>query len=260
MLSLSILEELGEPIGRFKYPDVKTFGEFIDALSSILDEARFTITRDNLKVAGMDSSKVAYIEVSIPREAFLEFDIESDRESIDMGFKLSTLCEITAGKKGNPVEFRVLLDKVIIMIEGTIPRRFVLPNFEVQAEVLEVKLEHDVSATILSDVLKKALRDIETVSDNVEIEAEENNITLRSTGEAGSKVSLTLTRDSAALINLNVRSPAKAKYDISYIRKVLNLTKVADTIDIGFSTDKPLELIFKSPDGSTVRYIIAPST
>jgi len=257
---VSLEAEVESPIARIKYPDVKTFKELIVALSKILDEAKLSLTRTGLRIVGMDPAKVAYIEVHMPREAFLEYEIEEDREVVEAGFNLGVLEDILEGRKGNPVEMVIAQDRVLVSVEGAVIRRFLLPNLEIAVEELgEVELEHDVEAVVISDVLKKAISDIKAVSDIVEIEADENQIVLRSTGEAGPKVTLRLTRESSALIDLEARNPSRAKYDVSYLENTLDLCKVAESVELMFSTDKPLELNFKSPDGSTVRYILAPS-
>jgi proliferating cell nuclear antigen len=257
---MSLEVEIESPIARVKYPDVKTFKELIVALSKLLDEARFVLASTGLKIVGMDPARVAYIEINIPREAFLEYEVEEHREFVDVGFNLKILRGLLEGKKGNPVEITVAQDKVLISVEGAINRKFLLPNLEIAVEELEgVEIEHDAKAVVIADVVKKAISDIKATSDIVELEATEDKIVIRSGGEAGSKVTLKLTRDSSALIDLEVKAPSRARYDITYLESTLNLTKIAESIELMFSTDKPLELNFKSPDGSMVRYILAPS-
>jgi len=257
---LSLASELEEVIARVRYPDVKTFSELVKSLAEILDEAKFTLTQEGVRVVGMDPAKVAYIEVVIPREAFLEYEIEEGREAVEAGFNMGVLGDILEGKKGNPVEFRVAQDRVLVSIEGAVDRRFLLPNLEVAVEALEgISLEHDARAVVIGDVLRKAVTDIKAVSDVVEIEADESQLILRSVGEAGSRVALRLTRDSSALISLEVVNPSKARYDISYLENTLSIAQIAETVELAFSTDRPLELNFRNPDGSRVRYIVAPS-
>jgi len=258
---MSLEVEIENPVARVKYPDVKTFKELVVALSKLLDEAKFTLTSTGLRIIGMDPAKVAYIEIHIPKEAFLEYEIEEDRELVDVGFNLKVLGDVLEGRKGNPIEMKVAQDKVLLSIEGAINRRFLLPNLEVAVEELGgVRLEHDVKAIVIGDVVKKAVSDIRATSDVVEIDADESQIVIRSGGETGPKVTLKLTRESSALIDLEAKTPSKARYDITYLESTLNLTKIAESIELMFSTDKPLELNFKSPDGSMVRYILAPST
>ncbi|MCE4599047.1 MAG: DNA polymerase sliding clamp [Desulfurococcales archaeon] len=246
---------------RIKYPDAKTFKTIVDSLSKILDEAKFELTSEGLKVVGMDPAKVALIEVNIPYDSFLEYEILSDEGRVEMGLNMDALNDmLKRGKKGDPISFMVSADKVLLVIESTAIKRYLVHNLEVVLEVPEeVKLEHDVEAVVIGDVLKKALKDAEVVGDLIEFEADEDKLVLRARGEGRSRVETRLTRDTAALIDLNVRNPATSAYDIGYIKNVINLTGVAEAVEIKFSSSKPLELVFKSPDGSRVRYLLAPS-
>ncbi|MCE4603273.1 MAG: DNA polymerase sliding clamp, partial [Desulfurococcales archaeon] len=56
------------------------------------------------------------------------------------------------------------------------------------------------------------------------------------------------------------REPSKSSYDIQYLKNVVGLTGIAEAVEVKFSSEKPLELVFRSPEGSRVRYLLAPST
>ncbi|RUM47707.1 MAG: DNA polymerase sliding clamp, partial [Hyperthermus sp.] len=47
-------------------------------------------------------------------------------------------------------------------------------------------------------------------------------------------------------------------YSIEYLKHILSLTKVADTITIEYSNDMPLRLRFQLPAGGTIEYLLAP--
>ncbi|MEM1873928.1 MAG: hypothetical protein QXF57_05015, partial [Acidilobaceae archaeon] len=82
---------------------------------------------------------------------------------------------------------------------------------------------------------------------------------ISSVGEDKSRVSARFTRETSALLSLEVEEESSARYDVSYVSRVAGMSRVADTVEIGFSSDKPLELKLKSPDGSLVRYLLAPT-
>jgi len=82
---------------------------------------------------------------------------------------------------------------------------------------------------------------------------------IRAKGGSRARAETVLAEGSSALLFLEIRNPATSLYDVAYLKNVLNLTKVADTVEIKFSSGKPLELVFRSPEGSQVRYILAPS-
>ena len=259
---MSTLEsQISEPVARVKYPDAKVFREFIEALSKIVEEAKFTIGESGIRVVGMDPAKVALIEIEMPSEAFLEYEVERE---IEMGVNLEALADaIRRGKKGDTVSFLVTDDKVLVKLEtqtGAI-KRYLTPNLEVTIDVPEnPKLEHDVEASIISDTLKRAVKDAEAISDLILIEAEEGEIRFKGYVEGRSKMEMRLKEGSPALIYLEVRNPTTSAYDIAHLKNVLNLTKVAAAVDLKFSSDRPLELVFKSTEGSKVRYLLAPTS
>ncbi len=256
-----LVDEIGEPVARFRYPDAKTFKTMVDSLSKILDEASFKITRDGVSVVGMDPARVALIRVEIPYESFLELEVSEDRDSVEAGFNMDVLKDmLKRGKKGDVVEFRVADDKILVVVEGKVLKRYLVPNLEVVSEAPEeVKLEHDVEAVVLGDVLKKALRDAEVVGDVVEFEADEERLVIRGRGEGRARAETILTRETTALIDLQVKRPAKSLYDIQYLKNVVALTGIAEAVEVKFSSEKPLELVFRSPEGSRIMYLLAPS-
>ncbi len=245
----------------FQYPDARSFRELVEALGKILDEAKFVITNDGVRVVGMDVSKTALIEVMMPTEAFLQFEIHEEREEFYMGVNLSSLLNmVKKGKKGETVTFKVSDDKVFLRIDSTVVKKFLFPNIEVLVEVPEeIKLEHDVHVIVISDALKKALRDVEAVGNVAEFEATEEAFIIRARGEAVARAETIFREGSAALTYLEVKQPSKSRYDVAYLKSVLNLTKIAESVEIKFSTERPLEMVFRSPEGSRVRYLVAPS-
>ncbi|MEM1873929.1 MAG: hypothetical protein QXF57_05020, partial [Acidilobaceae archaeon] len=189
---MSLIEEVEAPRAVLRYPDAKVFEGFVSTLSEVMDEALFVITSDGVKVRGMDPAKISYIEVFMPREAFLDYSVEE--EPVEMGLNLDLLGEIIVAKKGSPIEFRVVADKVLVSIETLSVKRYLLPNIEVAISVPEdVRLEHKARALLISDAFRKAIADIESVSDIVEFRASEEQLVISSVGEDKSRVSARFT-------------------------------------------------------------------
>jgi len=257
----SLESEVGEPLAKFKYPDAKVFREFVEALNKIVEEAKFVITNDGVRVVGMDPAKVALIEVNMPVEAFLEYEVKEDTE---MGINLEVLVNaVKRGKKGDPVTVLVSSDKVLIRLDSQTGgvKRYLAPNIEVLSELPgELKLEHDVEASVISDVLKRAFKDIEAVGEVALFEAEEGELRIKGYSEGRTRVEMRLREGSPALVFLEVRNPSTSAYDVSHLKNVLGLTKVAAAVDLKFSSDKPLEMVFKSTEGSRVRFLLAPTS
>jgi len=252
---LSELEsQIGSPVARIRYPDAKLFKSIVDSLAEIVEEASFTITKDGVKVVGLDPAKVAYIEATIPYSSFLEYELSQD--SVVMGANLSLLSRaLVETKKGNSVEFRVTQSQVLIKVEGQAKRTYLLPNIEVSLEIPEMKLDHDVDVRIMADPFRRAIEDAGEFSNTVEFEATDTYFAVRASG--GRRAEAKFLSGSGSLISLEVKSPARATYDYSYLDKVLSLAKVAEQVEVMFKTDSPVELRFDSATFS-VRYILAP--
>jgi proliferating cell nuclear antigen len=254
---LSELEaQFGNAVARFRYPDAKMFRSIIDSLSDIIEEAAFTITKDGVKVSGLDPAKVAYVEVTIPYSSFLEYELSQD--SVTMGANLASLSKaLVDTKKGNSVEFRVSQSQVLIKVEGQARRVYLLPNIEVASEVPEMKLEHDADIKIMADPFRRAVEDAGEFGNAVELEATDTYFAVRASGDRRAEAKF--LSGSGSLILLEVKESAKAVYDYSYLDKVLSLAKVAEQVEVMFKTDNPLELRLDSPSFS-VRYVLAPYT
>ncbi|MEB3758402.1 MAG: DNA polymerase sliding clamp [Desulfurococcales archaeon] len=263
---MSLLRERikGDVIVDVRYPDTKTFQQVIDALSKIMDEANMYFTPEGVKVRGFDPAQTSYIDLYIPSTTFLEYNISS--EDAKIGFNVTRLAGILKrGMKGDPLRITATYDRVLVEIEGIVYKRYSFPNIEIaEPEVKEPKFEHTVEATIISDPLKKILKDVEAFSNIMELEALESEgnprLTIRAFTEDPTmgKMESHLTPESAAVISLEVRENANAKYDLAFIKAILNLTRIADSVELKFSDERPLELVFKTADDSRVRYITAP--
>lgn len=260
MLVSLLDEEIENPRAVLQYPDARSFRELVAALSKVLDEARFELGEDGVKVVGMDASKTVYMEVFMPRDAFLEYEVPEE-EAVYMGVNLQSLINmLKKAKKGEILSFKISDDRIFMRIESIVVKKFLFPNIEVLLDIPgEIRLEFNVEAAVISDALKKALKDVEVVGDIAEFEATEEALIIRAKGEGGARAETVFSRDSVALTFLEVREPSTSSYDVAYLKNVLNLTKIAESVEIKFSTDKPLELVFRSPEGSRIRYLIAPT-
>ncbi|BAN89597.1 DNA polymerase sliding clamp A [Aeropyrum camini] len=262
MSSESTLEaEFTDYKAMFRY-EAKVFKELVDSVSKILDEGLFIITGEGLMLRGMDPARVALVDIEIPSSSFFDFSISGDVDRVELGVNMETLKGVVArAKKGDQLEVRVSEDKVLFIVESVVLRRYLLPNLEVVVDVPEeISLEFDATATVIADVVKKTLRDVELVGDIVEFDAGEDYLSIRSIGTERRRVETRLTRESPALIDLDVKAPATSRYDVSYLKRMLGVAKIAESIELSFSTDRPLMMVFRSPDGSRVTYLLAPST
>ncbi|MEM3645733.1 MAG: DNA polymerase sliding clamp, partial [Candidatus Bathyarchaeia archaeon] len=63
---------------RIRISDTKTFRSVLDALSTIIDEATFTISPDGIRLRAMDPSRVAMVDFEMKRTSFDEYEATED--------------------------------------------------------------------------------------------------------------------------------------------------------------------------------------
>ncbi len=254
----SIESQIGKVKAKFKYPDSRVLRQMTSTLSEIIEEANFEISKEGVKVVATDPGKIAYIEINMPYETFLDYEINQET---NMGVNVQSLDNIISrGKKGDNVEFLVSDQYILVKIEGDVIKKYLIPNIEVVIDVpKEIKLDFDSRIVILGDTFKKVLTDASAFGDIVELEADENSFKVRAKGE-GPKAEVNLNKGSSSLIELESKEKSISLYDVNFLKSVLNLAKIAETVEIRFSSDKPIELIFNAPDKSKIRYLLAPTS
>ncbi len=244
-------------LARLSYPDAKSFYNILDALSKIVDEVSMHITRDGVKAVALDPARIALIQIEMSPETFLEYEINED--DVKLGFNVANIAKIVKrGKKGDKVDIEVEADRVTWSIVGATIKRYRVLNLDVpEPEIPEAQFEFNVHAAVIVDPVKNALKDAEAVGDTVELEApDETQLIIRGVGAATSETRI--RSDTPAVVEFEVKEPSKSAYSLDYLKHVLSLTKVADTVVIEFSSNMPLRLQFRLPAGGTVTYLLAP--
>ncbi|MET1160461.1 MAG: DNA polymerase sliding clamp [Thermoprotei archaeon] len=241
---------------RIVYPEAKYFKEIIDALGKLVDEVAFQIKPEGVIVRAIDPARVALIEIELPSTAFIEYDVP---EEVVAGISTANLAKMLKRiKKGDRFVIGVEEDRVEVVIESINRRIYRFRNLEVPVpEIPEAQLEFNVSAQVLIDVVKQAIKDAETVGEHLELEAPDNE-TLYLRGRGATIAETKLTAGMPALVSLEVKEPSKSVYQIEYLKYVVGLTKIAELATIKFSSDAPLELEFSLSEGR-VKYLLAPA-
>ena len=244
-------------MARIVYGETSSFKNIVEALSKIVDECLIRFYEDGMRLKALDPAHVSLISIFIPSSAFDEYQVEGEAR---FGFITSNLLKLVKrARKGDLLTFEVEEDRVTLEFKGPVTRRYRIVNLDVaEVEIPESSLEFNVSASILSDPLKNAIRDAEVVGDTLEVKAEnEEELLLRGVG-GGSEAETRITGESGALISLSVKEPSRSLYAIEHLKAILSITKVADTVELQFSSNMPLRLEFSLPREGRVEFLLAP--
>jgi proliferating cell nuclear antigen len=244
---------------RMKISDAKTFKNVLTAISAIVDEATFNIGPDGIKLRAMDPSRVAMVDFEMKKTSFDEYEAAGESK---VCINLSELLKLLK-RAGKDDVVEISLDeesrRFMITMRGRYTRTFNMPTLEVgEEEVPEPRITFNVKATLTTSDLQDVLKDAALVSDNVRIEADEDNLVMVAKGDiAGAKIEI--KKGSDALISMEAKEPSKATFSLSYLSEIVDAASgTSDIVTLEFSTDMPIRLDFRQRYDGKLSYLLAP--
>lgn len=236
---------------------IEPFRNLVKALSVIVDEGTFNIDEAQMKLLAMDPSHVAMVDFELPSEFFDKYVCEGPtRLSINVGEFQKFLDRVD---KDENVTIKLEEDKARLVIHcrrGGHKRRFVMPILEpMDEEVPQPKIFFKSSARILTQSLRRALRDASLVSEHVKLEIAKEDIKIGATGDMGSAQS-EWNRNSDELLDLKTEEDSSATFTLSYLQDIANaVASSSEVATIELSTDMPIKMNFELPQGRLIYYL-----
>lgn len=233
----------------------------IVAISKIVEEANFKVTEEGLRLRAMDPSGVALVDFYIPRSAFYEFEVPRE---LTIGVNMEDLAKILRrAKKGDELILEVTQSgKLGVYFGGRGSRGFSLPSIELSyQEIPEISFEETFKCKVLPRIFKEVVKELEPISDAVELFAPEKEGTLyvRAEGEIA-EAEIALSASSGALIEYESTGEARSKYTVDYLTDIATASQAAETLTIGFGVETPLRLTYELPQGGLLQFYVAPRT
>jgi len=229
------------------------------AVKTLVEEATFDATTEGLTFRAMDPSHVALVDLLMPNSSFEKYEV-------DKPFKFSLRVEdlvklIGRSDAKDSVEIASGEEEAIkVTLKNGYKREFSVHLIESTGGTAPLpRLEFDTKVTLTKNIFEKLLSDISVVSDQVTIQATKDKLSFSGKSDVG-KADISLEKNDADVLDLQVGAESKATYSIDYL---IGITKamggVSDTLFAEFSTKKPIRLEFKLNDqGARVHYFLAP--
>ncbi len=240
--------------------DALQFKSIVEAVSSLVDEADFTLTPDGLKLRAMDPSHIAIVDLDMPKDSFEVYQCDSSvrfRISIDNFVKL--LKRVETGEFMN-LQYDEKEKKVILTMKSDMEREFIVPTLEPSKEELQLpKLTLPTRVRLKSAALQGLVEDTQILSTNVKISVTEDTLTMTSIGSMTTS-KLTMVKDkSKALLELTTDKPAISVYNLNYMGEVINKgAKIAEEVTFNFSSNMPARIEFFMQKAGKIQYYVAP--
>jgi proliferating cell nuclear antigen len=239
---------------RLTLADSKYLKESVSIISELVTEGTFKITPDNIELIAMDPANVAMVVFRLMGSTFTEYDV---KEPELLGINLNNLKQVLRRAKSNDqISLEVEENKLKVTLKGTNVRTFHLPLIEVEEKEQKVPdLKFTAVIETDSSVLNEAIEDADIVGESVSFIAEPKRFVVSASGDLN-KANIDI--DSSDGTKITVQDKAKSKYSIEYLKKMIQGSKLCDTVTIAFAKDYPLKLEYKEPDAVQLMFILAP--
>ncbi|UCE96884.1 MAG: proliferating cell nuclear antigen (pcna) [Candidatus Bathyarchaeota archaeon] len=244
---------------KVKMTDAKLLRDMFQAIAILIDEATFKLTPDNIQLRAMDPSRVAMIDFLWPKTIFDEYECDQPQKMCVNITEFLKLLRRTAKDEIIELTLNPETARLQISITGHYTRTFNMPTLEPQEEETPTpKITFKATAKTTTEGLRQAIEDAQLVSDHVRIEVDTEKLTLNATGDLMG-ATITLKKNSDALLDLQTQEPSKATFSLSYLAEIIKAASATSEIaTLQFANDMPIQIDFHQPKEGKLTFYLAP--
>ena len=234
--------------------DTKFFKEPVSIISDLVSEAKFKIGPDAIELVAMDPANVAMVVFKLFSSTFVEYTV---KEPIALSINLANLKQVLRRVKGSEaLTLEIAENKLKLTLKGNAVRTFYLPILDLDEKEQRVPdLKFGATITMPCDVLNEAVDDVDIIGESVSFIAEEHKFTVLSSGDLN-KATVEIKADDKT--SINAVEKVKSKYSIEYLKKMIQGSKLSDTVSLQFNKDYPLRMEYKTLNKVQLAFILAP--
>lgn len=234
----------------------KYLKEGISIISDLVNEATLKLTQEGLELVAMDPANVAMVVYNLLASGFSEYHLEKKEE---LAINLANFKQILRRAKPNDqVTLELDESKLKIRLQGQTLRIFSLPIIDLEEKEQRVpELSFGATITMHAGALNDAIEDVDIVAESVSFMAHKEGMTISAEGDL-SHARIEIKNDEQTMINMHGVGEFRAKYSIEYLKKMMQGSKLADSVVVHFNNDYPLRLDYKTVDRVNLSFILAP--
>jgi len=239
--------------------DARLWKNLLGAISTLIEEADFNVTLDGMKLRSMDPSHVAMVDFEWPKTAFEEYDCSQPTKiKVNLASMLKLLKRVKS-EETLELTYDENTKKLNIALKGKIKKNFTMPTLQPSEEEAPTpKIAFNSRLKITSSSLKEIIEDTQAVSDSMTLETTPEKVVVKAAAELSS-ATIELDKGSEALLELQVKEPSKATYNLNYLAEIVKAgATTSEVATAEFSTNMPIKLEFEIPQQGRLLYYLAP--
>ncbi len=239
---------------RIEIEDLKGFRNAIEALKNLIDEGKFTINEEGLKLHALDPSQIAMVIFKMPYSAFSSFSVDGTQS---VGLNLENFSKILARGKGNKLVLYDDANKLVVEFIGNKSKKsFKLPMIDVGPGIeREPSVEHDAEVVMKAGLLKDAVKDISLVGSHITFEVRGDSLKVMASGDNAEAELEFEPGEDEGVHSINATSTARATFPVSYLEDIVKGAEDASELKIYLKTNAPIKVVYDVSDANFVYYL-----
>ncbi len=228
--------------------------EVVDVVSTLVDEAKFNVTKDGLTVKAVDPAHVAMVDLTLEKGAFESFRADEAELGMDMD-KVKEVLRLA--KATDLISLTHEEDKNrLVMNVGNTTRRMSLVDTAGMSDPKVPSLNLPAKLTVRTDELRQGIRASESVSDHIALLVGPDGFEIVSEGDTDT-VSHKVPKD--LLEELQTKEAVRSLFPLDYFSNMVKAISTAPSVKLYLGNDYPVKMEFKIAAGKgEVRYLLAP--
>lgn len=234
-----------------------------DAISAVYEivkeDVSFRLTKDGLYLSAMDAANVSMVTFRLLVTAFSDYKLSEEKTiGVDME-RLMQVVKQTGSSDAMTLKLGEDSASLSIVLKGASTRRFSIPLLDNPSEGRKPPtINFEATIVVKSDVLSQAVSDAEVFSDSVLFIADAKSFSMEASGETGKSATELEKGSDDALVEITATSPAKARYAVDYLKKIVKGGKLSETAKLQFKSDFPVQIEYLVTDKLQLKYVLAP--
>jgi len=242
---------------KVRIKNVKEWKSVLNAIGYIVEDALFIVKGKGITFRSMDSSHVALLDVTFPKESFEEFE----GRTAFFGTRVHDFLTImNTAADTDEIEFNIENNKMMkIKINGSLSMEYnlkLIRKKEYTPSIPKTKFKSKLSFD--PSTLSKILSNIKKTSEYVTINCYPESVEFMGGGKKGD-AKINLKKGDFSLKELSSDGTSSSAYSIDYIAKIIRVIgKASKIVNMEFNTKNAIHLLFEMPSLARVEYFLAP--
>ncbi|MEK6848684.1 MAG: DNA polymerase sliding clamp [Nanoarchaeota archaeon] len=234
---------------QFQLSNPKVFVDAVSVISELVKEVKLRFDSEGMRIIALDPANVAMVSLFIPSAVFSQFQASGEI----IGVSLDSLKSILR-RAGSASALSMKSEDNTLMIEiaDKIRRTFTLALIDIDTEDKALpKLEFSANVAMPCTDFIDSIEDCSIVADSCSFALADSKFIIEAKG-------LNSARSEFSTDEASIKGePAKSRYSIEYLQKMLKASKLSENIQVSFGNSYPLKLEFINPQANVI-FILAP--